>query len=150
MLNSNNKRVQTSDFTNPSDYSTFNSQTGIDWYIKESQHKDSKSIYEYSIMCNSGYCLVEGLYSKESANFIMGLVKNGVPMSDKKILGALSMSLQYGIEVNSIIESLKKRQDVLRESNYDEARKMDTYINNKKTEVHKLRNNLLEYIRKFS
>lgn len=145
LLQPHNNRVT------PQDYiSNYTTPSMINWVVEAKQHPKSKSINEYQVKANTGYCLVEGIYSKEAADFILRLINENVPLSDKRALGVLSIGLQYSLAVDSVIESLQKRQEVLRESNYEAAKQMDTKINSKKVEAQKLRDNLLEYINKNS
>lgn len=122
--------------------------SGKNWSITESEVLGMKSAKSYSVKCNrTGQVLFDNLMLAESAIALMKLLNDGRSLSDPKILGIISSGLQYTSVVNEAIKAAKKRQAVLKESKYDDAKELDNVIAEHKKRANELRYKVLAFLK---
>ena len=119
------------------------------WMMETNQHKNSKTINLYSIknQYTNAY-IVKDVYMKEAASALLDMLKDGHAFTENKMIGVLSGAMQYTRLVENMIVSMKQRQTVLRESNYDAAKAYDSKIASQKVEAQKIKQNIIEFINK--
>lgn len=118
------------------------------WSLVEEKMTGTKNTMIYSIKCNhSEQIIMNGMMMFEAAQTLVNLLNEGRMLTDAKILGIISSGLQYTVVMNEALKAAKKRQKVLNESRYDEAKELDIIITEKKTEAFKLKERVMNFLK---
>lgn len=117
------------------------------WSLVTETVKGTKSTKVYSIKSNhSGQVIMDGMMMFEAAQTLVNLLNEGRKLSDVKILGIISAGLQYTHVMTEYINAARKRQKVLNESRYDDAKELDVEIANLKESAQKLKQRVMKFL----
>lgn len=118
------------------------------WSLVEEKVQGTKNVMTYSIKSNhSEQVIMNGMMMYEAALTLVNLLNEGRMITDAKVLGIISSGLQYTVVVNETLKAAKKRQKVLNESKYDEAKELDIIIAEKKSEAYKLKERVMNFLK---
>ncbi|BBM61615.1 Uncharacterised protein [Escherichia coli] len=118
------------------------------WSLVEEKVQGTKSTKVYSIKCNhSSQIIMNNIMMYEAALTLVNLLNEGRMLTDAKVLGIISSGLQYTNVISEALKAAQKRQRVLNESKYDEAKDLDIIIAEKKAEAYKLKERVLNFLK---
>lgn len=118
------------------------------WSLVEEKVQGTKSTKVYSVKCNhSSQIIMNNIMMYEAAQTIVNLLNEGRMLTDAKILGIISSGLQFTNVMSEALKAAQKRQRVLNESKYDEAKDLDIVIAEKKAEAYKLKERVLNFLK---
>ncbi|AUS02605.1 hypothetical protein NVP2275O_024 [Vibrio phage 2.275.O._10N.286.54.E11] len=121
---------------------------GNEYQVIKEAYKGSKMSVHVIKNVRTGSVVADNLVLKESATALCNLLNEGVPITNVKFVGILSMGLQYSQIFEGTFTKIQKRQQVLKECNYDAAKQMDTDINKGKLEADTLKTDLVLFLMK--
>lgn len=128
--------------------SSYNPRPTTNWSLVEDKLPGTKNTKIYSIKCNhSSQVIMNGIMMYEAALTLVNLLNAGRMLSDAKVLGIISSGLQYTNVMTETLKAAKKRQTVLNESKYDEAKDLDIIIAEKKAEAYKLKERVMNFLK---
>lgn len=117
------------------------------WSLVTETVKGTKSTKVYSIKSNhSNQVIMDGMMMFEAAQTLVNLLNEGRKLTDVKILGIISAGLQYTHVMTEYIDAARKRQKVLNESRYDEAKELDGEITALKENAQKLKQRVMKFL----
>ena len=118
------------------------------WSLVEEKIQGTKSTKVYSVKCNhSSQVIMNNIMMYEAALTLVNLLNEGRMLTDAKVLGIISSGLQYTNVITEALKAAQKRQRVLNESKYDEAKDLDIIIAEKKAEAYKLKERVLNFLK---
>lgn len=121
---------------------------GQSWNIVEENVQGLKNAKTYKIVnAYDEKVLMDNIMMYESAYALLSVLNKGYPITNPKILGIISMGLQYTSAVTEMIKYARERQKVLNESNYSRAQEIDSILVEKKTYANSLKNDVLAFLR---
>ncbi|EHU8780911.1 hypothetical protein N0S44_000141 [Escherichia coli] len=124
------------------------SKPKTNWSLVEEKVQGTKSTKVYSIKCNhSSQIIMNNIMMYEAALTLVNLLNEGRMLTDAKVLGIISSGLQYTNVISEALKAAHKRQRVLNESKYDEAKDLDIIIAEKKAEAYKLKERVLNFLK---
>lgn len=98
----------------------------VKFKILEQNLGDLKSIINYSVViAETNQVIISNIYLKECAIVVRDFLNAGKPISDVKVLGIISTAIQYTTLINEVRRVSSSRQQVLREMDYESAKKYD-------------------------
>lgn len=124
------------------------SRPKTNWSLVEEKIQGTKSTKVYSVKCNhSSQVIMNNIMMYEAALTLVNLLNEGRMLTDAKVLGIISSGLQYTNVITEALKAAQKRQRVLNESKYDEAKDLDIIIAEKKAEAYKLKERVLNFLK---
>ena len=117
------------------------------WSLVEEKVQGTKSTKVYSIKCNHSSQIIMNNIMMYEALTLVNLLNEGRMLTDAKVLGIISSGLQYTNVISEALKAAQKRQRVLNESKYDEAKDLDIIIAEKKAEAYKLKERVLNFLK---
>ena len=105
--------------------------------VLEEPHESVKSIKVYKLKLGN-IILINRIYSKDVANFIMNELNSGKSFDDSLVLGILSLGLQYTKNIDSLSSVMKTRQISLRNMDYESAKQHDAEIKKRQDDALKI------------
>ncbi|EMR6005920.1 hypothetical protein WJW27_002620 [Escherichia coli] len=124
------------------------SKPKTNWSLVEEKVQGTKSTKVYSIKCNhSSQIIMNNIMMYEAALTLVNLLNEGRMLTDAKLLGIISSGLQYTNVISEALKAAQRRQRVLNESKYDEAKELDIIIAEKKAEAYKLKERVLNFLK---
>ena len=118
-----------------------------EWSLVESKVQGTKNTKTYSVKSNySGTSILDNIMMFEAAQTLVNLLNEGKTLTDPKILGIISSGLQFTQVMKEALTASKKRNKILNESKYDEAKELDVVIAEKKAEALRLRERVMTFL----
>lgn len=118
-----------------------------EWSLVENKVQGTKNTKTYSVKSNySGNNIMDNIMMFEAAQTLVNLLNEGKTLTDPKILGIISSGLQFTQVMKEALSASKKRNKVLNESRYDEAKELDVVIAEKKAEALRLRERVMTFL----
>lgn len=123
--------------------------SGPEWTIVSEHYSGVKSLNRHSIKHSvSGTVILADITLKESAHAICNMLNEGKTINNPKVLGIISSGIQYTTIVEQMVQTLKTKRKVIRESNYDAAKQCDATIHARKQQASDIKTELLAYLTK--
>ena len=120
---------------------------GMNWAIVEESVLGMKNAKMYSIKCNAtNQTVLNNIMMYESALALRNILNSGQCLTDPKVLGIISSGIQYTNVVQEAIKAAKQRQNVLKESKYDQAQELDVVIAEHKKKAKELKDRVLNFL----
>lgn len=133
---------------NPSQPSQPIIQPGKTWKMVEESVNGLKNAKKYKIInAYDNSVLMDNIMMYESAYALHAVLNKGQAITNPKILGIISMGLQYTSAVTEMIKYAKERNKVLNESNYSRAQEIDKILAEKKDYANSLKKDVLAFLR---
>ncbi len=124
-------------------------QAKNEWIVESVPFDGVKSINKHTIKSNvTGNVLFSDIALKESAFALRDMLNKGIPVNDPRMLGIISTGMRYTAIVESMVGTLRKKKQVVRESNYEEAMKCDQKLNESKKEASNIKQTLIDHLKK--
>ena len=132
------------------DYVPVNNAThhSSQYFVLSEGYKGTK-LKQYNIKCSGVQSPIAcGIMVEEAANGLCALLNEGVPITDRRVIGVLSLALQYNSLFESTFKCIQKRKQVLKEYNYDVAKEMDYKITSGKSQADVVKRDLILFLMK--
>lgn len=122
----------------------------VQWAVVEESIDNVRSSKKYSVQSTlSKTPIITSLYLKESADILCSMFNAGRTLNEQEVIMVLSKSLQYTSLVEEMIKNMNSRNKVLKEFNYDAAKKYDSIIIETKQAAKVLKQNFEALTKKF-
>ncbi len=143
-----NEHLMGQSINTPQQSSSVSTKPKTNWSLVEEKVPGTKNTKTYSIKSNhSSQILMNNIMMYEAALTLVNLLNEGRVLTDAKILGIISSGMQFTHVMNEALNAAKKRQQVLNESKYDEAKDLDVLIAEKKAEAFKLKERVMNFLK---
>jgi hypothetical protein len=122
----------------------------VQWAVVEENIDNMKQSKKYCVQNTlSKTSIINSLYLRESADILCALFNAGRTLNESDVIMVLSKSLQYTSLVEDMIKNMNNRNKVLKEFNYDAAKKYDSIIIESKNAAKVLKQNFEALTKKF-